>query len=156
MKDFGERIKHFRLKGGFSQEELANQLNVSRTTISKWECSKQTPSIFDFLSLCNCFQITLDQLIEPSSYKQDYLHDFQLLYLTRKCESDSHDETILTLIDKQPLLKHVLLQFSSLSPTLQKELLMDIIPLLKKLFSAFSVNKKSCISSSYVLFFFIA
>jgi len=35
MKDFGERIKQFRLKGGFSQEELANQLNVSRTTISK-------------------------------------------------------------------------------------------------------------------------
>ncbi|MFL0497222.1 helix-turn-helix domain-containing protein [Priestia megaterium] len=136
MKDFGERIKQFRLKGGFSQEELANQLNVSRTTISKWECSKQTPSIFDFLSLCNCFQITLDQLIEPSSYKQDYLHDFQLLYLTRKRESDSQDETILTLIDKQPLLKHVLLQFSSLSPTLQKELLTDIIPLLKKLFSA--------------------
>jgi len=136
MKDFGERIKQFRLKGGFSQEELANQLNVSRTTISKWECSKQTPSIFDFLSLCNCFQITLDQLIEPSSYKQDHLHDFQLLYLTRKCESDSHDETILTLICKQPLLKHVLLQFSSLSPTLQKDVLTDIIPLLKKLFSA--------------------
>ncbi|MEH7507483.1 XRE family transcriptional regulator, partial [Priestia megaterium] len=75
-------------------------------------------------------------LIDPSSYKQDYLHDFQLLYLTRKRESDSQDDTILTLIDKQPLLKHVLLQFSSLSPTLQKELLTDIIPLLKKLFSA--------------------
>ncbi|MCM3773083.1 MULTISPECIES: helix-turn-helix domain-containing protein [Priestia] len=136
MKGFGERIKHFRLKGGLSQEELANQLNVSRTTISKWECSKQTPSIFDFLSLCNCFQVTLDQLIEPSSYKQDHLHDFQLLYLTRKRESDSHDDAILKLIDKQPSLKNLLLQFSSLSPPLQKELLTDIIPLLKKLFSA--------------------
>lgn len=136
MKGFGERIKHFRLKRGFSQEELASQLNVSRTTISKWECSKQTPSIFDFLSLCSCFQVTLDQLIEPSSYKPDHLHDFQLLYLTRKRESDSRDDAILKLIDKQPSLKNLLLQFSSLSPTLQIELLTDIIPLLKKLFSA--------------------
>ncbi|MEK1829653.1 helix-turn-helix transcriptional regulator [Priestia megaterium] len=74
MKDFGERIKQFRLKGGFSQEELANQLNVSRTTISKWECSKQTPSIFDFYLYVIVFKLRWTNLLSlPLIHKIIYM-----------------------------------------------------------------------------------
>lgn len=42
----GEQIKKYRKKEGMSQEELANQLNVSRQTISKYESNISLPDYY--------------------------------------------------------------------------------------------------------------
>ena len=43
--EFNNRLYELRKQKGFSQEELANRLNVSRQTISKWEVGESTPDM---------------------------------------------------------------------------------------------------------------
>ena len=42
-KDFGERLKHYRLKKGLSQENIANLLKKNKATISRYEKGEVIP-----------------------------------------------------------------------------------------------------------------
>lgn len=59
----GERLLELRKKKGLSQEEVANVLNVSRQTVSKWEVGESTPDFDKILPLCNLYEITSDELL---------------------------------------------------------------------------------------------
>ena len=61
--NIGNKISELRKKGGLTQEELAEKLNVSRQTISKWECNETSPSLEDAGKLAKIFQVSLDALI---------------------------------------------------------------------------------------------
>lgn len=56
-------IKINRDKKGWSQEDLAKKLNISRQAISKWELGESYPYIEKLISLSELFNITLDELI---------------------------------------------------------------------------------------------
>lgn len=58
-----ERLLKLRKEKGYSQEELANLLNVSRQTISKWELGESTPDFDKIEPLCNLYGISADELI---------------------------------------------------------------------------------------------
>lgn len=60
----GERILKLRKEAKLSQEDVANKLNVSRQTISKWETGESTPDFDKILPLCELFNITTDELIK--------------------------------------------------------------------------------------------
>ncbi len=59
----GERIFTLRKERGISQEELANELNVSRQSVSKWETNQSTPDFDKIVLLCQFFGITTDELL---------------------------------------------------------------------------------------------
>ena len=61
---FGDRIKILRTSHNLSQVQLAEQLNVSKQTVSNWENGKSYPDIHSLLLLSNLFGISLDQLIK--------------------------------------------------------------------------------------------
>ena len=63
MKNFGNRIKALRRKMELTQEELAERLNVSFQTISKWETNASLPDITMFPVLANFFNVTTDRLL---------------------------------------------------------------------------------------------
>ena len=63
MKNFGNRIKALRRKMNLTQEELAERLNVSYQTISKWETGASLPDITLFPLLANFFSVTTDELL---------------------------------------------------------------------------------------------
>ena len=63
MKNFGNRIKALRRKMNLTQEELAERLNVSYQTISKWETNASLPDITMFPILANFFGVTTDELL---------------------------------------------------------------------------------------------
>lgn len=63
MKNFGNRIKALRRKMNLTQEELAERLNVSYQTISKWETNASLPDITMFPILANFFNVTTDELL---------------------------------------------------------------------------------------------
>lgn len=55
-----------------SQEELANRLNVSRQTVSKWEVGDSTPDMEKLAAISDLFEVSLDQLVmgkEPVTEK---------------------------------------------------------------------------------------
>ena len=60
----GKSLYQARKKSGLSQENVAEQLGVSRQTISKWETDETLPDIRQSKKLAMLYHITLDQLIE--------------------------------------------------------------------------------------------
>jgi len=59
----GERLLKLRKEKNISQEELANELDVSRQTISKWETDQSQPDFDKIIPLCEYFGITSDELL---------------------------------------------------------------------------------------------
>lgn len=61
--DFGEKLKNERKNKGWSQEELAEKLFVSRQSVSKWENGQNYPSIEIIIKVSDLFGITIDELL---------------------------------------------------------------------------------------------
>ena len=61
--DLGEKILELRKKMNFSQEELAEKVNVTRQTISKWELGETCPDIKQAKELSKIFSISLDEMV---------------------------------------------------------------------------------------------
>ena len=60
---FGKNLQYLRqLSAGMTQEALAERLNVSRQTISKWEMDAANPEMDKALELCKVFNCSLDNL----------------------------------------------------------------------------------------------
>ncbi|MBP1561150.1 MAG: helix-turn-helix domain-containing protein [Oscillospiraceae bacterium] len=60
---FGKNLQYLRrLSGEMTQEALAEKLNVSRQTISKWELDAAQPEMDKAIELCRLFSCTLDNL----------------------------------------------------------------------------------------------
>ena len=53
----GMMISTLRKEKGWSQEDLSNQIGVSRQTISKWESSQTTPELNKLIELSKIFEI---------------------------------------------------------------------------------------------------
>lgn len=60
--EFGNKIKELRLLKGLKQQEIADILNVHKTTISSWELGKQEPNIDNIKILAKIFNISTDYL----------------------------------------------------------------------------------------------
>ena len=66
----GSNLQYLRqLSGNMTQEKLAEKLNVSRQTISKWEMDAAIPEIDKAMELCRIFHCTLDNLFRESMDK---------------------------------------------------------------------------------------
>lgn len=59
----GERLYNLRKEKGLSQEDLANELGVSRQTVSKWETGESSPDFDKIIPLCEFYGITSDELL---------------------------------------------------------------------------------------------
>ena len=59
----GERIYTLRTARNLSQEELAERLDVSRQSVSKWETDVSVPELDKLVKLCDLFGVSLDELV---------------------------------------------------------------------------------------------
>ena len=59
---FSEKLTKLRKEKGLSQEELADKLDVSRQSVSKWELGSTYPEMDKLLTMCKIFNVTLDDL----------------------------------------------------------------------------------------------
>ena len=59
-----EVIKEARIKSGLTQEQAAEELMVSRQTISHWENGKSLPDILSVIKMSDLYQISLDELLK--------------------------------------------------------------------------------------------
>lgn len=58
----GKRIRQMRIEKAISQEKLAEELNVSRSAIAKWETDGGIPELDNLLRLAEVFDVSLDEL----------------------------------------------------------------------------------------------
>lgn len=60
----GEKIREARRKCGFSQEQLAEKMSVSRSAIAKWETDKGLPDVGNLKTLARLLNASVDQLLD--------------------------------------------------------------------------------------------
>ncbi len=60
----GERIQQLRRAAGLSQEQLAEQLDVSRQSVSKWELNDAAPEISKIVAISELFGVSTDELLK--------------------------------------------------------------------------------------------
>ncbi|MBR5182261.1 MAG: helix-turn-helix transcriptional regulator [Clostridiales bacterium] len=60
----GDRIQSLRKSKGMSQEELADQVGVSRQAVSKWESEQATPDLDKVVIMSELFEVTTDYLLK--------------------------------------------------------------------------------------------
>jgi transcriptional regulator with XRE-family HTH domain len=68
--EFNNKLYELRKQKGFSQEELASRLNVSRQTVSKWEVGESAPDMEKLIAISDLFEISLDELVKGETPKQ--------------------------------------------------------------------------------------
>ena len=61
--DFSERLLTLRKSLDLTQEQLAEKLNVSRQSVSKWESGTSEPSTSNLLALARLFGISAEELL---------------------------------------------------------------------------------------------
>lgn len=69
--ELGKRIYELRVKNGLSQDKLAELLEVSRQSISKWENNLAVPDLDKIIKLSNIFNVSLDELIKGEVIKEN-------------------------------------------------------------------------------------
>lgn len=62
-KETADRLFEYRKINGFSQEEVAAKIGVSRQAISKWERGESSPDTDNLIALAQLYKITIDELI---------------------------------------------------------------------------------------------
>ena len=126
--EFNQKLQELRKQKGLTQEELAEKLYVSRTSISKWESGRGYPNIESLKAIANFFSVTVDELLstdeiltiaeEDNKQKEKRFCDLiyglldtsiaMLLFLpffAEKAEEVSQSVSLITLGGVQPYLK---------------------------------------------------
>ena len=68
--DLGNKICELRKLSGITQEQLAEKLNISRQTLSKWEKGNSLPDIESIVNISKLFQISLQELLLKKEEQQ--------------------------------------------------------------------------------------
>lgn len=94
--DFAEKIIMLRKQKGWSQEELATQLDISRQSVSKWESRMSVPDLDKVIKLSEIFGVTTDYLLKDGEVSQPMLKEetpntsaYENTYTELNCEKQS-------------------------------------------------------------------
>ena len=102
-----DKIILLRKRKGWSQEELAEQLNVTRQSVSKWEGAQSVPDIPKIIQMSEIFGVTTDYLlkdeieaeeihiesgIEVEEKRAKYMEEAEIFFITHsdRRETSSH------------------------------------------------------------------
>ncbi|MBP3591058.1 MAG: helix-turn-helix transcriptional regulator [Clostridia bacterium] len=73
-----DKIIRLRKRNGWSQEELAEKMNVSRQAVSKWESAQSIPDLEKILQLSTLFGVTTDYLLKDNIEDEEFSNDASL------------------------------------------------------------------------------
>ena len=77
----GENLQFLRKKENITQEQLAEKLEVSRQSVSKWESDTTYPEMDKLLQICEIFRCSMDDLVRK---------DISVIYVEDKAQYDAH------------------------------------------------------------------
>lgn len=98
--DFSEKLLTLRKAKNLTQEELAEKLNVSRQSVSKWESGQAVPELDKIVAISTVFDVTTDYLLKSSeiddlSVKTEMLEKQQEQMLAREKRQQKIRECVL-------------------------------------------------------------
>ena len=98
--NFAEKILNLRTEYGYSQEILAEKLNVSRQAISKWESGATLPETDKIITLSNFFGVSTDYLLKDNIQcdNHDSLDRVVLKFLGSAKDMDNISEELIEIM----------------------------------------------------------
>lgn len=114
---FSDKIITLRKKNGWSQEEFAERLGVTRQSVSKWESGQSQPDISKIIQISDIFEVTTDYLLKDdlqesdcaneensSLYTVDLAHAKEYLALRKSASPKMALATAMCIVSPIPLL----------------------------------------------------
>ena len=103
-ENMGQIIKHLRKERNLTQEELAEQLNVSAQAISKWENGTSMPDISQVVPIANFFEISTDTLFSRNAQENDQTIKLSIQHIENSVDGNDHDrfEKLKALLAEYP------------------------------------------------------
>ena len=89
-----ENLVRLRKEKGYSQEELAYQLNVSRQSVSKWESGLAIPELERLIEIAEFYSVSLDELILGEKSETSIISDEQLERVLHKTMSYEYKSSL--------------------------------------------------------------
>ncbi|WP_339171769.1 helix-turn-helix domain-containing protein [Anoxybacillus sp. FSL W8-1294] len=124
LQHIGEQIRRLRNAHDWTQEQLAQRLNVSRSKVSKWENGEVLPDLQSIIDMSDLFRVSTDFLLGKHPTDEQLLQEVRLAYGT----NDMSDEqlSVIRYINEQPKLAKRLYALRSL-PTHKRKRLEEIV-----------------------------
>lgn len=96
LMTIGQRIQVLRKSKGLTQEQLANEVNISRQAVAKWETDVCQPNLDCLTQMSNLFKVSLDYLITgaESEYSKEQI---QNIITTEKIFNKKKDIVLITV-----------------------------------------------------------
>lgn len=79
-----EKILALRMEQGLSQGDLAEKLEVSRQSVSKWETGQATPDLDKIIKLADLFGVTVDELVREEERPEPPQGEPQIIYIEKE------------------------------------------------------------------------
>ena len=73
--NLGERLFELRKEKNMTQDEVAEKLNVTRQTVSKWETNQSTPDFDKIVPLCELYGISPNELLTGEKQEQEKVNN---------------------------------------------------------------------------------
>ena len=114
--EIANRLLELRKKNGYSQEELASKLGISRQSVSKWERAEASPDTDNLILLAKIYNVSLDELLGASSVDVEELRSNNEVVEENTQKFDKKvkkysliDKTISTIILSASVITYILL-----------------------------------------------
>ncbi|ANB61012.1 helix-turn-helix family protein [Anoxybacillus amylolyticus] len=130
MTKLADHLRYLRKKQNWTQEDVAQQLNMSRSQISKWETGETLPDVQSLEKLSDLYGVSIDFLIGRRPSKQELLREVSRLYKT-----EAIDENMLDIIDylkQHPDMEQALHSLAKLPAKKRKHIESAVISVLKE------------------------
>lgn len=89
---FADKLIDLRKKNGWTQEDLAEKMNVSRQSVSKWESAQTIPDLEKILKLSSLFGVSTDYLLKDELESAEYIPSAEEPSATRQVSLEEANE----------------------------------------------------------------
>jgi transcriptional regulator with XRE-family HTH domain len=130
MNKLADHLKYLRKQRNWTQEEVAQHLNMSRSQISKWENGELLPDLQSLEKLSELYNVSIDFLVGKRTNKKELLREVNRIYQT-----DHVDEKMLDIIDylkQNPDIEQAIYFLAQLPPKKRKHLEAVITTVIKE------------------------
>lgn len=165
--DIGQKIYNLRIQYGYSQEELAEKLNVSRQSVSKWENGSSTPETTKIIELSKLFNVTTDYLLKEEltntnkvSLNKDGGGDYKETNTNKEKTNNNTDSEIknvktLNTMEAEAYIYNKKEYGKKIALGVMLCILSPTAPIIFSSYNVFTSNQNTIINSIGIIIFFI-
>jgi transcriptional regulator with XRE-family HTH domain len=110
--EIGNKINQLRKLSGMTQEQLAEKLNISRQTLSKWESGATPPDLSSVVTISKLYHVSLDELLIEETEHTTHTSDEQITLSDLVNINLHHQRMMLLLISGLLFIMVSLLNFA--------------------------------------------